>query len=165
MTRRAKTTATIAEAIAAKQAAESNEARAATGPTVLKLTVFGEPIGKQRARVFSKVTPNGRVVTRAVTPKETRAYEDKVRTVAQIAVNQWKWAWSKHDRFNVVIRIWRTHESRGFDLDNHIKVCDALNGVAWDDDRHVRGIGAALMDPDPKNPRMEIEVRRFRRTA
>jgi Holliday junction resolvase RusA-like endonuclease len=61
------------------------------------------------------------------------------------------------------MRIWRTHEGRGSDLDNVIKICDALNGVVWGDDRYMRGIGAAFQDPDAKNPRIEIVIRRFRK--
>jgi Holliday junction resolvase RusA-like endonuclease len=165
MSRKPKATATLAEQIAAKQAAVDNEARAATAPTKLVFVVLGEPVGKERARVFRKERADGRVVTRAVTPEKTREYEAKVKIVAKLAANRAGWAWSKHDRFSVVMRVWRTHESRGSDLDNLIKTCDALNGVLWGDDRYVRGIGAAFLAPDPKNPRVEIEVTRYRKAA
>lgn len=152
--------ATVGDAV--KRAA----AVAPSTSTVLRFVVPGEPVGKERARVFRKESADGRVITRAVTPEKTRAYEEKVRTVAQIAVNQSRWAWSKDDRFNVVLKIFRTHVDAGPDVDNVIKVCaDSLNGIAWKDDRYVWGIGAALQPRDPENPRVEVEVRRFKKGA
>lgn len=132
-------------------------------PTVLRLVIPGDPVGKERARVFRKQNPNGTVITRAVTPEKTRAYEEKIRTLAQIAVNQARWSWAKDDRFSVVMKIYRSHWDAGADLDNVIKTIDGLTGIVWKDDRYVRGIGAAFQDPDPKNPRVEVEVRRFKK--
>lgn len=45
------------------------------------------------------------------------------------------------------------------DWDNYAKnVCDALNGVAWEDDRQVlTGVGTKRMDVD--NPRTEVLIR------
>lgn len=154
-----KTTATLGE-IAARAAAKDGP------PTVLRFVVPGEPVGKERARVFRKITPNGGVVTRAVTPEKTREYEDKIRTMAQIAVNQQRWAWAKTDRFSVVVKIYRTHWDAGPDASNVLKAIeDACNGVAYRDDRYIRGIGVAIQAPDPENPRVEVEVRRFRPSA
>lgn len=143
-----------------------NAARGGRAPaTELRFVVPGEPVGKERARVFRNKAKDGRVVTRAVTPEKTREYEAKVRDIAKIACNLARWSWSKDDRFTVVMRVFRTHFDAGPDLDNVIKTLDALNGIVWKDDRYVRGIGAALQDPDPENPRIEVEVRRFKKGA
>jgi Holliday junction resolvase RusA-like endonuclease len=131
-------------------------------PTTLRFTIPGEPVGKERARVFRKVNPNGTVITRAVTPEKTRAYEEKVRTIAQIAVNQSRWAWSTKDRFSMVIKVYRTHWDAGADASNVLKsIEDACNGVTYRDDRYVRGVGIALQPPDPDNPRVEVEIHRY----
>lgn len=165
MTRKAKTTATIAETIAAKQAAESNEARAATGPNIMRFVIEGEPVGKERARVFSKANASGTVVTRAVTPEKTRAYEAKVKTIAKIAVNQNRWAWSKDDVFTIIVRVFTTHRKRHPDLSNVVKALeDACNSILWGDDRDVLDMGAVLRQ-DAARPRVEMEVRRRRQAA
>jgi len=153
-----KAAATIADAVAARPATDGT-------PTVLRFSVDGEPVGKERARVFSKHLPSGKTVTRAVTPEKTREYEARVKSCAQAAVLATRWAWNKSDRFSILLKIFRTHWDRGPDLDNVIKVIDALIGVAIPDDRYVRGIGAALQDPDRVRPRVEIEVRRFAKGA
>jgi Holliday junction resolvase RusA-like endonuclease len=163
--RKPKTTATIAEAIAAKRSAIDNEAKAAAAPTVLRFVVPGEPVGKERARVFSKVNATGTVVTRAVTPEKTRSYESKVKLLAQIAVNQAKWAWSSEDAFTVILRIRHTHRKRHPDATNVFKAIeDGCNGVTWRDDVGVLD-GAFSMRRDAVNPRVEVEIRRARMPA
>lgn len=130
---------------------------------VLRIVMPGEPVGKGRARFVAKTNLDGTTFTKGITPTKTRRYEDQVRFMAQLAVNQARWRWDKNDRFAVVLRVHRTYVDRGPDLDNVIKILDALNGVAWKDDRHVWAIDAAFGVRDPKNPRLEIEVRRFPR--
>lgn len=149
-----KPAATIADAIAARPATDGT-------PTELRFVVDGEPVGKERARVFSKHMPNGKTITRAVTPEKTREYEARVKACAQAAVLATRWAWSKKDRFSVTIRIFRKHVDRGPDVDNVVKICDALNGVTWTDDRHVWSLAAALQKRDPVRPRVELTIRRF----
>lgn len=131
-------------------------------PTELRIVVPGEPVGKERARIVTRTKKDGTVFTKGITPPKTEAFEKKLRELAKIAVNQARWMWSDTDRFQVVMRVYRTYPNAGPDLDNIIKTMDALNGVVWKDDRYVRGIGAAIMDPDPKNPRLVIIVRRIR---
>ena len=59
-----------------------------------------------------------------------------------------------------------TDEGKGGDLDNVVKaVSDGINGIAFDDDRYIRGIGAAFGDPDPARPRLEVEVRKLTKGA
>jgi Holliday junction resolvase RusA-like endonuclease len=132
-------------------------------PTVLRIVVPGEPVPKGRAR-YRIVRPKagGAPFVQEYTPPETRAYEAKVKLLTQVAVNQSGWSWAKDDRFSLVVRIVRSHWDAGGDASNVLKaVEDGMNGVAYKDDRYVRGIGVAITDPDPKKPRVEIEVRRF----
>lgn len=131
-------------------------------PTELRIVVPGEPVGKERARIVTRKKRDGSIFTRGITPPKTEAYEEKLRTLAKVAVNRSRWMWSDKDRFHVVMRVYRTYPNAGPDLDNVIKTMDALNGVVWKDDRHVRGIGAMIMDPDPKNPRLVIVIKRLR---
>lgn len=163
--KRARATATMAELIAAKLAEKDMETLAQTAPTILKFTILGEPIGKERARVFSNVNGNGTVVTRAVTPEKTRTYESMVKAFAKIAANQAKWAWSKNDVFTLLMRIYTTHRKRHPDASNVLKACeDACNGVVWRDDVDVTDI-AIMLRQDAARPRVEVEVRRRARAA
>lgn len=44
------------------------------------------------------------------------------------------------------------------DIDNRVKVClDALNGIAWADDKQVGALNCTR-DLDRKNPRVEVEI-------
>jgi Holliday junction resolvase RusA-like endonuclease len=157
---------TMGDALAAKRAVGE-------APTFIRVVIDGEPVPKGRPR-FARVTSRaGSVVVRTYTPAETEAYEAKVRTHAKLAANRVRWAWSKDDRFSVLVTIYRQHVDAGGDLDNYAKLAiDALihspkhapGGVLMKDDRYVRGLGAALKH-DPDRPRMEIEVRRFKKGA
>jgi len=137
-------------------------------PTVLRFTVPGEPVAKERPRAIARVSRAGGKVTafaRMVTPPKTREYEERFRLIAQAAVSAARWMWSAKDRFHVVLKVYRTHDGLGGDLDNVIKACgDAGNGVLWKDDRYVRGIGAMLYQ-DAHRPRVEVEVRRIAQGA
>ncbi len=138
-------------------------ASAAGGPlTVLRFQVPGEPIGKERPRFVQRTKTDGSTFGAAVTPKRTREYEKHIQMMAQIAVNQSRWAWSRDDRFAVIVKVYRTHVDRGPDVDNVCKaLLDACNGVTWNDDRHVWAFAVALRKRDPKNPRLDVEIRRF----
>lgn len=131
-------------------------------PTVLRFVVPGEPVAKERPRGLARRTKEGKSFVRMVTPAKTREYEERFRLCAQAAVAGARWMWSAKDRFHVVLRVYRTHDGLGGDLDNVIKACgDAGNGILWSDDRYVRGIGAMLYQ-DAARPRVEVEVRRVR---
>lgn len=139
---------------------------AAVAPERLRFVVPGEPVPKGRARhriVFPKV---GKPFVQEYTPPETKAYEDKVKLLARVAVNQARWSVGPKDRFSVVVRVVRTYEGKGGDLDNVLKAClDGMNKVVYPDDRYIRGLGAAFGRPDPAKPRVEIEVRRYLKDA
>ena len=133
-------------------------------PAAIRFVVPGEPVGKMRARTFVRMRRDGKPFATTTTPDTTRAYEAKVRTLCAIAVNQARWLMSKSDRFALRLRVFRTHEGAGADLDNVIKsVADAIQGpgLAMPDDRYVRCISASLLK-DATNPRVEVEVFRVR---
>lgn len=129
---------------------------------VLRFVVPGEPVPKGRARTRVVTTRGGKAFASHYTPGETKAYEERVALLCRVAVAGARWAWTKADRFALVVQVYRAHEGKGGDLDNYVKaISDAINGVAFGDDRYVRGIGAALQEPDPARPRVEVEVRKF----
>lgn len=105
----------------------------------LWFVVEGKPIAKGRPRVISRGVRGVRgargVRCAAFTPATTRAWEQRVRWMARVAVAAACWE-PNADPCEVVILIRGRNPLS--DLDNHAKsVLDALNGVAWDDDRRV----------------------------
>lgn len=113
----------------------------------INFTVPGPPKGKQRPRVVRR---GGKSIT--YTPKETVAAEQAVRFYFEgEAPPNWK-AWEGPVRVEILAYFqhpqswpkWK-RELGEFqyatcrpDVDNILKlVCDALNGVAWKDDRQV----------------------------
>ena len=145
----------------------ASQTRVAEVPDVLRFVIDGEPVPKARSRhriVFPK--SGGKPFTQEYTDAKTKAYEDRVRLLAKVAANGARWGWSDGDRFSIVLRIVRTYWDKGGDLDNVLKSCfDGMNGVIFADDRYVRAFGAAFLPPDPKRPRVEVEVRRFPKGA
>jgi Holliday junction resolvase RusA-like endonuclease len=120
---------------------------------MLHFVVPGDAVGKERARV---VVSGGRV--RAFTPGKTAAFEHKVRLMADMACGAQRWTFTPKDRFRVEVRIARQHAERGPDIDNVVKgVLDALNGVAWRDDSHVRELAASICHA-PGAPGVEVSV-------
>ncbi len=153
---------TIGDAVRAKEARRSQAEAAARSPSVLRFIIEGEPVPKGRPRFAPRKTPDGKTFVKPYTDAETAAYEEKVKLVAQVEVNRVRWAWTKKDRFTLIIKVFRTHYDAGGDIDNYEKaVMDAMNKVVYADDRYVRGKGSALALPDAARPRVEVEVRRF----
>jgi crossover junction endodeoxyribonuclease RusA len=129
---------------------------------VLRFVVDGEPVPKGRARTRVVTPKGGKAFASHYTPPETKAYEERVALLCRVAAAGVRWAWTKADRFALVVQVFRSHEGKGGDLDNYVKaISDAINGVAFGDDRYIRGIGASLQTPDPARPRVEVEVRRL----
>jgi hypothetical protein len=111
--------------------------RVSPGPvTRLWFVVNGKPIAKGRPRVISRGERGVRGVRcAAFTPATTRAWEQRVRWGARAAASAARWE-PNADPCEVVILLRGRNPLS--DLDNHAKsVLDALNGVAWDDDRRV----------------------------
>lgn len=132
------------------------------GVDMISFCVPGEPVPKGRARTRVVTTKAGKSFAAHYTPGETRAFEERVALVCRAAVARTRWTWGPKDRFSVTVRIYRTHEGRGGDLDNLVKATfDAINRIAFADDRYIREMRATLSQ-DAKSPRVEIEVRRMR---
>lgn len=132
--------------------------------TALAFTVPGEPVPKGRARSRVIAGGSGKAFATHFTPKETRAYERKIAESCRYAVNLARWTWAKADRFRVVVRVFRKHEGAGGDCDNYGKsALDAINKLAFSDDRYVREFGVRLQQ-DPVNPRIEITVTKLEAT-
>lgn len=119
---------------------------------MIRFTVPGDPVPKARARVVQG--DDGRF--RGVTPARTRAYEESV-------------GWALREAYagnplsgplRVTVAVFerkRAPQHHG-DLDNYLKaVLDALNGIAWDDDRQiVRLVGE--IERGARAPRVEVEI-------
>lgn len=103
--------------------------------TEIWVEVPGEPVPKGRPR-FAR---NGHVYT----PSETVAYEETIG---------WKFRetytgspFEGPVRVTVIVRECNRRAVHQGDLDNYVKVAlDALNGLAWADDRQVVSIAASI---------------------
>ena len=130
------------------------------------ITVYGRPQGKGRPRYTTRA---GHAV--AYTPASTKAYEARIKA-----------AWQEQDGRNygpaalaLIVTAYYPPPSRARkaereamlagevpvrdkpDLDNIIKACaDALNGVAYEDDRQITHINAVRAYSD--RPRIEIDL-------
>lgn len=128
----------------------------------LHFVVPGEPVPKGRARTRVVTTKSGKSFATHYTPADTKAYEAHVKLLCQVAANQARWLWTDKDRFTLTIRVYRTHEGAGGDWDNYAKAAsDAINGIAFRDDRYIRA-GSVTVMQDRARPRLEITVQRHR---
>lgn len=129
-------------------------------------TVYGEPVGKGRPR-FSR---QGAFV-RAYTPEKTVSYENLVkleygnqsgkhfgdkelgmRIIAYFSIPK---ATSKKQRERM--KSGRVHPAKKPDIDNICKVvADALNGIAYDDDRQITYAEIAKRYDDA--PRLTVTI-------
>jgi Holliday junction resolvase RusA-like endonuclease len=102
--------------------------------------VTGQPLPKQRARVFE----DARGKRRAVTPDRTKDWEQWIGWYAVYEMHQRGLAPLTGD-----VRMtceFERHGRQRADLDNLIKaVSDALNGIVWQDDTQVVGIVARVV--------------------
>ena len=112
---------------------------------MVEIRVAGPPVPKGRPR-FTQ----GRVYT----PKRTLDYETQIG---------WAWLETGAPRFEgpvsveIIVREGKRHPA---DLDNYIKiVLDALNGLAWADDRQVERIDANITRK-PHMPGLYIAIER-----
>lgn len=112
----------------------------------LTFTVLGTPISKARPRTF--VNRRGRTLT--YTPPKTREFETLVAWEARRAKVR-----PTNAPVAMTLRFFRC---RG-DADNLTKsILDALNGIAYDDDRQVVELHVYVTRADAK-PRTEITIR------
>ena len=109
-------------------------------------TVPGKPVPKGRPRI-NKAT--GAVYT----ARRTQEYEDTIGN-AWIALSPRPAALTG----NVSLYVSVYEGSHAADLDNYVKIVgDALNTLAWLDDKQVTMIHATIVRQHP-NPRLEVEV-------
>jgi len=101
---------------------------------IFALTINIDPVPKGRPRVA-----NGR----AYTPQRTKDYEDYLKLMTQSAMSQLGLEPTPYD---IGIEVGFSQETRrNADIDNLLKaVLDALNEIAFVDDRQIVRIGAAL---------------------
>ena len=122
---------------------------------MIELVIHGKPVGKARPR-FGR-NKKGGVVT--FTPRETKLYEQGVKTLAQVAM-------FGKEMFDgpvkVTIKAYFKHSKKtGWhisrpDLDNVIKaILDGLNGVVFHDDSAVCQIVATK---EYGEERVEVQV-------
>jgi len=113
---------------------------------VVTFTVPGDPVPKGRPRIGK----NGNVYT----PARTAEYEDEVG-------NAWVGEGPRPPQFAGGVRVFVRVKERvhAADLDNYVKVVlDALNGLAWADDKQVEVIHATIERCHP-HPCIEVEIR------
>lgn len=110
----------------------------------MRFTVPGRAVSKHRPR-----TVQGRNGTRTFTPRSTKDFERDVAFEAKAA---------RVRRIPGAVRIvLRFFDGHG-DWDNLAKaICDALNGIAYDDDRQIVEAHVYLTKGEGK-PRTEVEV-------
>jgi Holliday junction resolvase RusA-like endonuclease len=118
------------------------------------------PVPKERPRVFM---PKGAKFPIATTPPKTREFERIVKLYAQSAVSSnaaWQAFVASHPRG----RLYRLHmhfvinADRG-DLENYAKaIGDAMNGIAYADDRQIHQALQSLVIDRREEPRAEILV-------
>lgn len=129
----------------------------------LRIIVPGEPVPKARPRLGK-----GGVV---FTPGKTKAWEASAKIVAKAAASRASWQTSTTTvgprggktstphRYAVFVDVYRSSLAAG-DLDNFMKAAlDALNGVAFEDDRYVLQLAGKMQLS--ASPRVEIVVRRI----
>lgn len=135
-------------------------------PTV-HIELAGPPKGKGRPRIGR--TPTGKGI--AFTPKETRNYEAALRLMGQAAMRgaapiegpisvvmlgvfPVPLSWSKRDQAAAAAGALRPTGKP--DMDNCIKMLDALNGVVWRDDAQIVRLIVDKVYGD--RPRLEVDV-------
>ncbi len=113
---------------------------------MISFTVPGDPIPWERARTGSG---------HHVTAPRTRKWQNLVKHHALNAIRPKD---RKHaGPVSIRLRFWR-QTRRACDWDNLAKsVCDALNGIAYEDDAQI-DIALVMRGVDPQFPRVEIEI-------
>lgn len=136
-----------------------------THTIVAQFTIPGEPAVKERPR-FTTEQPSERS---RFTRRRGRAYSTAAMRAAEANIG-WRYraaagpgAPSADGLFGLVLRFYCGHNSRQ-DLDNAEKlIMDALNRVAYLDDRQVVKKDSELWRDDP-DPRTDITIHRIERT-
>ncbi len=137
---------------------------------MIVFTVYGEPTPKGRPKFFSRTMKNGKSFTGTYTPDKTRRAEEDFLSQALKVVPEMPLTGPLAVTFDVyrskgMPKTRKGHEEaeKGFirpvtkpDLDNYIKVLDALNGVMWVDDGQIVEITARKFFSS--RPRIEVSI-------
>lgn len=112
----------------------------------IMIQIPGPPVPKGRPRVTRFGTH---------TPSRTREYEARVRLAMEQAVAQCDWPTDRE--YRVRIAVYR--ERRQGDTANFAaSVCDAGNGVVWDDDRQISSLQCDRFDGEDARTLVDVEV-------
>ena len=117
----------------------------------MKIIVPGEPVAKGRPRM----TRNGHVYT----PQKTRDYENRIKHCFYTQGGE-----KLNGPIELIMNAYFTmpknakrYMCRRPDIDNIVKTIDALNGIAFDDDRQIIKVTAEKFFS--VEPRLEIELK------
>lgn len=140
-----------------------------------RLTIPGDPVGKQRPRVFNPTNrqtgqpmmKGGKPLIIAMTPQKTRNFEATIVQMAQAA----DVGMMERVKLMVIVcipyrvKVYKTkadavlEPGRRPDVDNVFKaVADALEGIAFRNDRHVLEIHGYYMFTKERQARTEIII-------
>lgn len=140
---------------------EGSPVRALLPEATLTFRVYGDPVPKARPRARAFPLKGGGAMASVYTPASSKKYEKAVAGAAAQAVVESDWSYSKDNRYALNIIVNRRHANKGGDWDNYAKsICDACNGILWDDDRHIVSGHVEVFGPTAE-PYVEIVVRRF----
>jgi Holliday junction resolvase RusA-like endonuclease len=140
---------------------------------MVRFTIFGKPQGKGRPRVVHNNRFTGKSM--AYTPEKTSEYESLIRYSFQAAGGEMKQnavfgvsvyayftpptSWSKKKKMAAECGLLKPTTKP--DCDNILKVVmDALNGVAWSDDKDV--VTVFCMKQYDETARLEVEINEMR---
>lgn len=136
--------------------------------TIIELD--GPPLGKGRPR-FRSIAKASRRFAMAYTPARTRAYENALRQVAalvmrgkppmqgalRVTVQAFMPIPKSWPRKKIAAAInGEIRPATKPDVDNILKVLDALNGIVWEDDAQI--IDARIVKAYSEHPRLKITV-------
>ena len=141
---------------------------------VVKITVYGEPVPKARARTVTNITPRGKKKTHSYTPEKTSIHEQKIALVYKSVYRGFRFPDDVPLAFyvNVFLKIpKRTAKQRREamlageirpvghvgDVDNFAKcAADALLKIAYEDDCQIVEMTCRKFYSD--TPRTEITI-------
>lgn len=137
-------------------------------PNQIEIKVWGKPVAKGRPRFARR----GKFVT-TYTPKKTVDFETLVKLAAQpLAPKElWKGMISAHvtiylpipkgfsKKKREQIENWQLRPTTRPDLDNYVKVLDALNGIIYEDDKQIVSLMATKYYAD--KPCLVINLRQL----
>ena len=126
----------------------------------LSFTVLGNPVpqGRPRCRIMWSSGDPPKPYAHVYEAPESKAYQKVVARHAREAADLCGWTWSDGDAFEMSLIVYHHYPQKHGDGDNYLKaVSDALNGIAWKDDKFVAKSTVELVY-DSEHARVEVEV-------